>query len=78
MTNKGHYNAIVRKADSLLQQLRSLQEKAETLIEEIQIHRDEYDYDDYQFELSHLEETLSDLYNFDLEDSIPEKHTCNY
>lgn len=78
MTNKGHYNSIVRKAEALNNQLRKLQEKATALIDEIQEHADEYDYEDYEYFLRNLEETLDDLYNFDLEDSIPEKHTVNY
>lgn len=78
MTNKQHYNSIIRKSKSINNQLNKLRELCQKVINEIKIHADEYDYDDYQYELSNLETTLTDLQNFDLEDSIPEEHTCEY
>lgn len=78
MTNKGHFNKIVNDAIALNNQLEKIREKANKIIEDIEIHGDEFDYDDYIYQLSHLKETLEDLSSFDLEDSIPERHTANY
>lgn len=78
MTTKQHFNKIITKANTINRHLNAIRKECESLIEEIQIHGDEYDYDDYIYQLHLLEETLSDLQNFDLEDSIPEKATVEY
>ena len=78
MTNKGHFNLIVRKAETLNKQLRALQQKAEEIADMCKEHADDYDLSDWEFELNELNNVLEDLANFDLEDAIPEKHTCNY
>lgn len=78
MTAKQHFNKIVRKALTINRHLESLREECKSLIEDIQIHGDDYDSSDYEYELALLEETLSILESFDLEDSIPDEHTCEY
>lgn len=78
MTKKQHFNKIVNRALTIDRHLAKLRKDCEALIGEIQIHADDYDYDDWQFELALLEETLTNLSSFDLEDSIPDKHDCEY
>ena len=78
MTNKQHFNLIVRKAETINRHLNALRNECKQLIDEIDEHADNYDYADFEYELALLEETLGDLLSFDLEDSIPEKHTNEY
>ena len=78
MTPKQHFNSIVRKANTINNHLEKIRKECESLINNIQIHADEYDYSDWEYELALLEETLTDLQSFDLEDSIPEKHSNEY
>ena len=77
-TNKQHFNNIVKKAEAINRHLNKLRKECKALIDDILDHADNYDSADYEFELALLEETLGDLSSFDLEDSIPEKHTINY
>lgn len=77
MTNKGHFNLIVRKANALNQQLAKLQKQAEEIADMCKEHADDYDESDWTFELAELNNVLEDLSNFDLEDAIPEKHENN-
>ena len=78
MTNKQHFNLIVNRALTINRHLDKLREECEALIDVIIEHKLDYDYDDYVYELALLEETLDELKGFDLEDSIPEKATCEY
>ena len=78
MTSKQHFNKIVRKAFTINRHLEELRKECESLIEDIQTHADDYDYNDWEFDLALLEETLENLSSFDLEDSIPDEHTCEY
>ena len=78
MTNKQHFNSIVRKAQTLNRRLRELSAKAYALAEECKEHADDYSFIEYNFELALLDETLEDLASFDLEDAIPEEHTKEY
>jgi len=78
MTAKQHFNFIVRKAHTIDNHLNALRKECKLLIDEIDEHADNYDYSDFEYELALLEETLSNLASFDLEDSIPDKHTCEY
>ena len=78
MNSKQHFNKIVSKAWTINRHLNALRHECEELIEQVQIHADDYDYDDWYFELALLEETLTDLVGFDLEDSIPDKHSVDY
>lgn len=73
MTAKQHYKAIVKKANSLNNKLRKLQDEARELIVDCEVHRDSYDHDAYVFYLKNLADTAGDLANFDFEDSIPVK-----
>lgn len=77
-TNRGRFNAIVRKAEKINEQLRKLEKKAEQLAYEITVYGEEYDYDNYIHILRQLKLTLEDLSNFDLEDSIPQRASCNF
>ena len=78
MTPKTHFNKIVNKANTINRHLNQLRKDCEILIDEIREHADNFNYDDWHFELALLEETLTDLSSFDLEDSIPDKHTEEY
>lgn len=78
MTPKTHFNKIVKKALTINRHLDALRKECEQLIGNIQEHADQYDYTDWEFELALLEETLTNLAGFDLEDSIPEEHTEEY
>ena len=78
MTSKQHFNKIVRKALTINRHLNELRKECEDLIDKIYLHADEYDEDDYTYNLRTLEETLEELRSFDLEDSIPDEHTCEY
>ena len=78
MTAKAHFNKIVNKALSLNNQLRTLQKKAEELADMCKEHADDYNIEDWDFELAELNNVLEDLSNFDLEDAIPEKHINEY
>ena len=78
MTAKQHFNKIVRKALTINRHLEVLRKECEELIDEVQIHADDYDYSDWEFDLALLEETLTELSSFDLEDSIPNEHICEY
>ena len=73
MTATQHFNKIVRKALTINKHLEALRKECEELIDEVQIHADEYDYSDWEFNLALLEETLTELSSFDLEDSIPDE-----
>ena len=77
-TNKGQFNAIVNEAKKINDQLRKLQQKAQELAEACREFGEEYDYDQYIYELRNLELTAEDLSNFDLEDSIPERAKYNF
>lgn len=78
MTSKQHFNQIITKALSLNRQLRKLQEKATEIADMCKEHADDYDLNDWEFELNELNNVLEDLSSFDLEDAIPEKHTQEY
>ena len=78
MTNKQHFNAIVNKSLTINRHLEKIRQECEEVINEILIHADYYDSADYEYQLKLLEETLTSLQGFDLEDSIPEKATCEY
>lgn len=78
MTPKQHFNKIITKANTINRHLNAIREECKKLIDDILEHADDYDSADYEYELALLEETLGDLANFDLEDSIPEKHTQEY
>lgn len=77
-TNKGQFNAIVKEAQKINEQLRKLQAKAQELAEACRDFGDNYDYGTYVFELANLEQTAEDLSNFDLEDSIPQLAKYNF
>ena len=77
-TNKGAYNAIIRKAEKLAAQLEQLQKKAQELAEMCQEFGECWDYDSYIYELAELERTADELANFDLVDSIPEPARVNF
>lgn len=77
-TNKGKYNAIIKKAKKLNSQLRQLQKKAEQLAQDCAEFGELVDYDLYIYELQHLQETAEDLAAFDLEDAIPERASVNF
>ena len=77
-TPKEHFNKIVANAWKINKQLEALRKKAESLIEECEKHREGFDYDDWEYYLNNLAQTLSDLANFDLEDSIPDTHSVEY
>ena len=77
-TNKGQFNAIVKEALKINEQLRKLQAKAQELAEACRDYGDNYDYDMYIHGLRNLELTTEDLSNFDLEDSIPELAKYNF
>jgi len=67
---------IIRRAINLNKQLRALEDKARELAEAIEDYafngdKDNYNYDNYVYELRELGLTLEDLAGFDLEDSIP-------
>lgn len=74
MKAKTYYNQIVKKAMALDSQFDALKKKAEALQNEIADYGENYDYDDYIFNLRDLEITLDELINFDFIDHIPEKH----
>lgn len=77
-TNKGKYNAIIKKAESINAKLRKLQEEAQTLADACAIFGDDADYDMYIYKLAYLQQTAEDLASFDFEDSIPEKAKYNF
>lgn len=77
-SKKDHFNAIIKKANAINNMLEKIREKCQQLDNEIADHGDLYDEADYDYELSLLRETLSDLSSFDLEDNIPEQHKVNY
>ena len=77
-TNRGKYNAIIQKAESINAKLRKLQEEAQALADACAIFGDQADYDTYIYNLAYLQQTAEDLAAFDLEDSIPEKATNNF
>ena len=77
-TPKAHYNKIVGDAWKLNKQLEALRNKAQELAERCREHADDYNEDDWTFELANLCYTLEDLASFDLEDAIPETHTKEY
>ena len=78
MKAKQHFNFIVRKALTINNHLDKLRDECKACIDAICEHADDYDYDDYIYELALLKQTLEDLASFDLEDSIPAKHENNY
>lgn len=78
MTAKAHFNKIVTKALRLNEKLRKLEKEAEELADMCKEHADDYNIDDWDFELAELNNVLEDLAGFDLEDAIPEKHTNEY
>ena len=78
MTPKQHFNKIVRKAETIQRHLFALQKEADALADMCKEHADDFDYDDWTYELNELNNVLEDLANFDLEDAIPEKHTEEY
>lgn len=68
MTNKG----LNRKAININRKLRELQKQCMDLIDNIDEFASE---DEYEYYFRYLKETLDDLANFDLEDSIePERY----
>lgn len=78
MTAKQHFNLIVRKALTLNRHLEALRKDAEALADMCKEHADDYNIEDWDFELNELNNVLEDLAGFDLEDAIPEKHTQEY
>ena len=77
-TNKGKYNAIIRKAEKLDAQLSQLREKAQELADSCRAFGDECDYDTYIYSLANLAQVAEDLAAFDLEDAIPERARCDF
>lgn len=77
-TNKGKYNAIIKEAAKLNEQLRKLQEKARAVAESCRAFGECCDYDTYIYELANLEQTAEDLASFDLEDAIPAPARYNF
>lgn len=77
-TPKKHFNKIIKQAWKINEQLNKLRERAQALVEECEKHREGFNYDDWEYDLNNLAQTLSDLANFDLEDSIPETHSVEY
>jgi hypothetical protein len=78
MTPKTHFNKIVSKAETIQRRLEELQAQALALIDECEEHRDNYDYDDYIYELSDLKYALEVLQGFDLREHTPDKHELDY
>lgn len=78
MTNKQAFNYIVEKAKIIDLKLDKLRKECDDLILKIEEFGDERDYDMYITQLKWLKDTLSDLSNFDLEDSIPLKATQEF
>ena len=78
MTNKQHFNLIVRKANTLNNHFNKLRQECIALIDEAYEHSDNYDCADYEYELALLVETLNKLASIDIEETIPEKHTIEY
>lgn len=74
MKKKTYYNQIVKKAMALDSQFNALKQKMEALQNEIADYSENYDYDDYIYNLKDLEITLDELINFDLIDHIPDTH----
>lgn len=73
MTSRQHFNKIINKALTLNRHLRELQKTANEIADMCKEHADDYDYDDWIYELNQLNNVLEDLAGFDLEDSIPDK-----
>lgn len=78
MTPKQNFNRIVRKTHTVNRHLKALRKECEDLVEEIEIHADEYDYSDYEYELRQTKLVLLKISSINLEESIPEKHTIEY
>lgn len=78
MTSKDHHNDIIKKAWKINAKLNAIRKECEALIEQCQEHGDNFDGADYEYQLALLVETLENLANFDLEDSIPEYATEEY
>ena len=77
-TKRGKYNALIKKAEALNNELLKLQKKAEKLAEDCAEFGELVDYDTYIYELQRLKETAEDLANFDFKDSIPERASVNF
>ena len=77
-TKKGKYNALVKRAEKISEELRKLQKKAEQLAEDCAEFGESVDYDQYIYNLQYLKETAEDLAAFDFEDSIPERAKYNF
>lgn len=77
-TGRGKFNALIKKAEAINNELRRLQKKAEQLAQDCAEFGDLVDYDLYIYELQHLQETAEDLAAFDFEDSIPERARVNF
>lgn len=76
-TNRGKFNAIIKEAEEINEQLRKLQKRAQGLADSCAAFQD-VDYDSYIYELAELQRTAEDLAAFDLEDSIPERARYNF
>lgn len=74
-TNKGKYNALVRKAATINEKLRRLQKEAEELADAC-FNFCENDF--YDAEIKTLQCTAEDLASFDFEDSVPEYARYNF
>lgn len=73
MTAKAHFNKIVSKAETISRHLAKVKAEAKSLIEDIGEHADGYDWDDYQFNLAYLSQTLEKLISTDIDEAIPNK-----